>query len=346
MSCAANYGITSNPLVCVHCNNTCTACSYISTNCSTCQSTGNFSAFYYNDNLTYPKCMMICPIGTLAVNSSRSCVACATGCATCNSTITICLTCSTTYGMINSTCYSPCPSSYFLSGSACNKCSPYCLECSSDNITCSSCVISGSFKSYLHNSNCVVSCPTGTYPFDNTTLGPTTCIPCNSSCVDCSGSPNNCSSCSNNYFLFGNDCLSTCPTGYFAYNTTRTCNDSSVHLTLSMAFLDGLNEQLAIDLDFTSNLDQATFPTTTFQNIAFSDTTITLDLFSIVYSWTSTHSYRILLSPQASIYIYNVTTTVKTMTEPLVAHNSSDGVPFSPTVYNQTADINWFLIKG
>lgn len=152
MTCAANYGITANPYVCVRCNNTCTACSYINTNCSACQSTGNFSAFLYDDNTTFPKCMMICPVDTLAVNSSRSCVACAAGCATCNSTITTCLSCSATYGLINTTCYSPCPSSYFLSGSECSKCSPYCLECSSSNTTCSSCVISGTYKSYLHNS--------------------------------------------------------------------------------------------------------------------------------------------------------------------------------------------------
>lgn len=346
MTCAANYGITVNPYVCVRCNNTCTACSYVSTNCSACQSTGNFSAFLYDDNSTYPKCMMICPVGTLAVNSSRSCVACATGCATCNSTITTCLSCSATYGLINTTCYSPCPSSYFLSGSDCSKCSPYCLECSTSNTTCSSCVISGTYKSYLHNSQCVASCPAGTYPFDNSTLGPTVCSPCNSTCSDCNGDPNNCSGCSNNTFLFNNVCISTCPAGYFSDNATKSCNDSSAHLQLSIAFLDSLSEQLAIDLDFTNDLDQATFPTTTFQTITFSDTTITLSLFSVVYSWTSSHSYRILLSPLSSIYIYNVTTTVTTMAKPQYVHNSSSGVPFSPSVYSQTKNINWFLIKG
>lgn len=242
MTCATGYGVTSDPYVCVKCNSTCTACAYISTNCSACQSTGNFSAFFYNDNLTYTKCMMICPVGTLAINSSRSCVACASGCASCNSTITICLTCSATYGMLNSTCYNPCPSTYFLSGSVCSQCSPYCLICATANTTCSSCVISGTYKSYLHDSQCVVNCPTGTYPFDNSTVGPTVCNPCNSSCTACSGNSDNCSGCSNTTYLYGNSCLAACPTGYFGYNDTRTCNDSSVRLQLSMAFLDSLNE--------------------------------------------------------------------------------------------------------
>ena len=295
MTCVAGYGVTTDPYWCVRCSNTCTACAYIAANCSACQSTGPNAAFIYDDNITYPKCFSICPVGTLAVNSSRSCVACATGCATCNPTITTCLSCIATYGLLNSACYSPCPDPYFISGSICSRCSLYCLSCSTSSTTCSSCVISGAYKSYLHGSGCVVNCPIGTYPFDNSTLGPTVCNPCNSSCVKCSGNLNNCSICSNTTFLYINTCLPVCPVGYFGDNTTRTCNDSSVRLQITMAFLDSLNEQLAIDMEFTSNLDQATFPITTFQNITFSDPTITTKIFSITYSWTSARSYRILL---------------------------------------------------
>lgn len=128
-SCIAGYGITSNDYSCVKCNITCTQCSYLDKNCSACQSTGNFSAYLYDDNLTYPKCMMACPGGTIAINATRTCTPCSTGCTTCISITTNCTSCLASYGLLNSTCYSPCPDRYYLSGTACLSCSPYCLIC-------------------------------------------------------------------------------------------------------------------------------------------------------------------------------------------------------------------------
>lgn len=34
------------------------------------------------------------------------------------------------------------------------------------------------------------------------------------------------------------------------------------------------------------------------------------------------------------------------MVEPQFVHNSTNGIPFSPTAYSQSENINWFLIKG
>lgn len=71
--CASGYGVTSNPYTCVKCNNTCTHCAYISTNCTTCQINGTYAAFLYSNGVNYPQCLMICPNGTAAINSSRTC---------------------------------------------------------------------------------------------------------------------------------------------------------------------------------------------------------------------------------------------------------------------------------
>lgn len=99
-------------------------------------------------------------------------------------------------------------------------------------------------------------------------------------------------------------------------------------------------------MDFTGDLNQATFPISTFQNITFSDPTITTKIFNISYSWTSPHSYRILLTPLSAIFIYNVTTTVTTMLKPSPVHVSTDGIPFAANVYTKSDNIKWFLIKG
>jgi proprotein convertase subtilisin/kexin type 5 len=137
LTCIAGYGITSNEYSCVRCSNTCTQCAYLGTNCTACQTTGSFSAFLYDDNLTFPKCMTVCPAGSVGVNATRTCNLCAIGCATCVSVTTNCTSCIATYGLLNSTCYSICPNKYYLSGGNCLSCNPYCMICSATNSTCS-----------------------------------------------------------------------------------------------------------------------------------------------------------------------------------------------------------------
>ena len=237
-TCASGYGVTSNDYLCVRCNNTCLMCAYLATNCTACQFTGSFSAFYYDDNITFPKCLMICPAGFVGIaisNSTRNCTPCATGCATCSNTTTNCTSCSTGYGLLNNTCYSPCPASYYLSGAICLSCSPYCLVCSGTSVTCSLCVTNGTYKSYLLNNSCLLSCPNGYYPSQG---GPTLCISCDNKCTICSGSATNCSACASGFFFYNNTCVSICPSDYFVYNGT-TCNNSVVYISsINIAFAD------------------------------------------------------------------------------------------------------------
>lgn len=185
--CIAGYGVTTDPLTCVKCNNTCISCAYLNINCSSCRTTGNFTAYLYYDNVTYPKCLMSCPTEFFANSTANSCDPCNTGCSICNKTATNCTSCLATYGLLNSTCYNPCPNAYYLNVSTCAQCSKYCLICNATNISCSVCVVNGTNKSYYYNNSCIKTCPNGYFKFDNLTFGPTTCSACNTSCLKCSG---------------------------------------------------------------------------------------------------------------------------------------------------------------
>lgn len=192
----------------------------------------------------------------------------------------------------------------------------------------------------------MLTCPIGYFEFDNLTLGPTICDTCNNSCIACYGNADNCSSCKIGYYLYNNTCMNPCPPGYFGYNLTQTCKDNAVFLTMSIGFSDTLNEKIVVNLEFTSPLDHATFPLTTFQTINFSDPTLSLSIFYVSYSWTGSSSYSISLEPISYIYIYDVTVTVTTIVKPASVHHSSDGIPFSPSTYSQSTSTNWFLVKG
>lgn len=188
------------------CNATCLNCSYIGVNCTVCVATGNFSAFLYYDNLTYPKCQMTCPVYYFGNTTSRVCMPCDTGCVNCTNSSSNCSSCLATYGLLNTTCYSPCPSHYFLNGTLCSVCSSTCLDCNGLNTTCTSCVFNGTGKRYFLNGTCLTNCPNGTYKFDNATLGPTLCLTCNTTCLLCSIDANNCSKCVPGRYLY----ISTC----------------------------------------------------------------------------------------------------------------------------------------
>lgn len=60
-----------------------------------------------------------------------------------------------------------------------------------------------------------------------------------------------------------------------------------------MSFSNYLSQILYIDFSFTDDLNNATFPMTTFQNITFNDPSISLALFTVKFAWTGTGSYRI-----------------------------------------------------
>lgn len=91
----------------------------------------------------------------------------------------------------------------------CGVCnSTHCLACASPNYA---------FYSNGNIAFCLSSCPAGTYP-DNTTM---ICQPCYNNCALCTNA-SFCTKCSTNYYLLSvvstiNECVLTCPIGYFAF---------------------------------------------------------------------------------------------------------------------------------
>jgi len=83
---------------------------------------------------------------------------------------------------------------------------PTCSNCS-DGTTCDSCPLG----SFLSSSQCVTTCPGGSYA-DNATRK---CIACTGGCNTCSGSAGNCTSCPPGTVLYNGSCSAGCPSNYF-----------------------------------------------------------------------------------------------------------------------------------
>ena len=89
-------------------------------------------------------------------------------------------------------------------GNVCRDCFEDCQTCNGYVNVCTSC----SGTRYLHNGQCLTSCPSGaTIPSGNE------CIDCSSECVTCSGSPDICTTCIEGKSLYNGLCLESCPAG-------------------------------------------------------------------------------------------------------------------------------------
>ena len=70
----------------------------------------------------------------------------------------------------------------------------------------------------MWTTQCLLSCPIGTYTSENKTL----CLPCNESCSRCL-SLNQCTKCSKGFYLEGETCDSKCIDGKYANNANGSC---------------------------------------------------------------------------------------------------------------------------
>lgn len=130
--------------------------------CSSCQTV---STVVYFLRLDATECVTTCPDGSFGVSTNNSCVACATGCATCTGLATNCTSCKnangvTYYKPLNSnTCVTDCPDATFSNGTI-NQCQP--------------CIY------YTYSSKCVQKCPDGT----KSVFTPVpVCVVCDGSCT-------------------------------------------------------------------------------------------------------------------------------------------------------------------
>ena len=124
-----------------------------------------------------------------------TCTACPTPCASCTNS-TACITCSTNYYLLASSCLNTCPNGTLPLNSLCQTCSPTCATCSVTLLNCTSCPTNASL--YLYNGSCqnASACPNGTYPNSSVLI----CASCSQNCTACS-SATLCTACVTGYYL-------------------------------------------------------------------------------------------------------------------------------------------------
>jgi hypothetical protein len=164
-------------------------------------------------------CVSPCPSGTVEI--AGKCVNCNPTCKTCSPTnINLCTTCNSPYKLFNGKCLSACPEGTFSNES--NVCKPCgvdkCSKCSVGN-TCTRCL-----NGYvLLNNKCIPEpCPAGyvVNPITNT------CVACQvSNCATCPlNDLQTCKTCVYpNILLNNNECVATCPSGYYKDSLTQKC---------------------------------------------------------------------------------------------------------------------------
>lgn len=170
------------------------------------------------------------------------CIPCDPACATCSGTENYqCVTCSSGYYSLGSTCYSNCPSGYYndQTSATCLKCSTQCVTCDGPGSnSCTSCPIG----LYLLGSECVsnTSCPDWTFVDDYTR----SCSECPESCLTCAGKyDHECLTCPTNYSLQPvNDtepaqgfCVLNCSDGFYqkSFNSCEPCESPCVSCAYS-----------------------------------------------------------------------------------------------------------------
>ena len=218
---------------------TCATCSGGGSNqCTSC----NAGKFLHPN--TGGQCLIICPNGFWGDGSTNKCMPCHISgvgpyysCVTCsaggNNDCNSCPAGSFLHPNTGGQCLNPCPDGYW-GDSTVNQCMP-CYSSGSSPFTCKTCTAGTSSScsscytsTYLHNGECLDTCPTGFWEDTSTN----TCQPCYYSssgsspftCHTCSGpADNECDSCFSGTFLYSGQCLDSCPDGYWGDTSTHTC---------------------------------------------------------------------------------------------------------------------------
>ncbi|KRW99700.1 Insulin-like growth factor binding protein, N-terminal [Pseudocohnilembus persalinus] len=159
--------------------------------------------------LLYTQCVNTCLSYQFGDAATRTCMDCASECATCEFTDDYCYTCNDGYYYLAAdfVCYDECPIGYFEEDTTmtCDICDTNCMECDQTATTCTFCYEG----TYLLNEICIAACPDLAYYTDEVANA---CYPCNYQCPlnYCSGPAYS-------------DCLTVCPDGYFEQTSSRTC---------------------------------------------------------------------------------------------------------------------------
>ena len=99
------------------------------------------------------------------------CYDCDPSCISCAFNPSYCYECDKSLGFAwnDYTCYSPCPDGTFLDNNDtnCSDCHPFCQLCEINSTYCSECTLNGTWKAYLLNNECLLTCPVEYYEETN-----------------------------------------------------------------------------------------------------------------------------------------------------------------------------------
>ena len=172
-TCLPQYGYSTNISFCILCDPYCKTCYDSSTFCMTCTTSGQYTAYLYIDNTTYPinsTCLPVCPVGYFANKATQTCDPCNVSCTACIYTANYCTACITNFYWYKYTCYDICPTKTYLESNLtnCTDCYQYCQVCIGPSTACTECSIVLPYIGYLYNTTnttgtCVTACPQGYY---------------------------------------------------------------------------------------------------------------------------------------------------------------------------------------
>ena len=208
-------GFYQNGFVCTPCSSGCVSC----TGPNICLICGSgrlaYNGFCYNT----------CPAGSVASNTSFTCVDCNAPCATCVEHPSKCTTCTSCCGsLFNFQCLTSCPVGTYSINGTCQYCAYSCATCLGSNTTCTSCPAG----KILFNGACYDQCPYvmigGVCTFNcakglyKTPINQ--CASCDSNCLTCDVNPKNCTSCpAGKGFAHNGQCVQICPVNFFGDST-------------------------------------------------------------------------------------------------------------------------------
>jgi proprotein convertase subtilisin/kexin type 5 len=153
----------------------CSLCSSVTgLNCNNCASVSICISCNTGYVLLNQTCLNYVPNGY--VNISGVAEPCTGDCSTCSITVTNCTSCINN-NLLNNICYIQCPIGYLGLARICQPCTSPCRSCSSTQVTCTSCLTLNP-RVYLSNSQCVISCPDGTFANNPNN----TCVNCVAPC--------------------------------------------------------------------------------------------------------------------------------------------------------------------
>ncbi|EAR94687.2 latrophilin/CL-like GPS domain protein (macronuclear) [Tetrahymena thermophila SB210] len=216
-----NLGYYSNASDCSPCSQYCQQCTN-STTCQQCQS----GTYLINSG-----CTTKCPIGMFGNQITQMCQNCDTSCSTCNGPYQFdCLSCQDPSKVVKEgVCVDPnqCIGSYFLDkNNNCSPCDQGCLSCNQTSSNCSLCDSNYFFTNYYANgqvvTRCFKVCPTGYIPSSAQDQQNQSNIL--NQCIQCT---QNCTSCAAPLYLYGNQCLASCPNGFIGSTSSNTCIKSN-----------------------------------------------------------------------------------------------------------------------